>query len=122
VRRLPESQGQGEVQASPRGQGQEGPPKTSASKSLKVFSHTLRKALARADARNGSRPVHPVYVHAREDRVTEAKPPEDQEADPLLESRGRFTQARALSEAVASADAGITDAPDRARRLTRRRV
>jgi tetratricopeptide (TPR) repeat protein len=38
----------------------------------------------------------------------------------VLESRGRFTQARSLFEAVASTDADLTDAPERARRLARR--
>ena len=36
----------------------------------------------------------------------------------LLERRGRFTQAREWFEAVASADAELTDAPERAKRLT----
>ena len=37
----------------------------------------------------------------------------------LLEKKGRFTQAKEWFEAVASADADMTDAPDRARKLTR---
>jgi tetratricopeptide (TPR) repeat protein len=36
----------------------------------------------------------------------------------LLERKGRFTQARQWFEAVASADADLTDAPERARKLT----
>jgi tetratricopeptide (TPR) repeat protein len=36
----------------------------------------------------------------------------------LLERRGRFTQAREWFEAVAAADAEMTDAPERARKLT----
>ena len=36
----------------------------------------------------------------------------------LLERRGRFTQAREWFEAVAAADAELTDAPERAKRLT----
>lgn len=36
----------------------------------------------------------------------------------LLERRGRFTQAKEWFEAVAAADAEMTDAPERARRLT----
>jgi tetratricopeptide (TPR) repeat protein len=35
----------------------------------------------------------------------------------LLERRGRFTQAREWFEAVSAADADVTDAPERARRL-----
>jgi tetratricopeptide (TPR) repeat protein len=38
----------------------------------------------------------------------------------LLERRGRFTQARSWFEAVAGADADLTDAPERAERLTDR--
>jgi tetratricopeptide (TPR) repeat protein len=37
----------------------------------------------------------------------------------LLERKGRFTQAREWFEAVASADADMTDAPQRARKLAR---
>ena len=37
----------------------------------------------------------------------------------LLERRGRFTQARSWFEAVAAADPELTDAPERAARLTR---
>jgi tetratricopeptide (TPR) repeat protein len=39
----------------------------------------------------------------------------------LLETKGRFTQARNWFEAVAAADPDVTDAPERARRLARRR-
>jgi tetratricopeptide (TPR) repeat protein len=38
----------------------------------------------------------------------------------LLERRGRFTQARTWFEAVAAADPDLTDAPERAARLTNR--
>lgn len=38
----------------------------------------------------------------------------------LLEQKGRFTQARGWFEAVAAADADLTDAPERARKLARR--
>jgi tetratricopeptide (TPR) repeat protein len=38
----------------------------------------------------------------------------------LLETKGRFTQARNWFEAVAAADPDVTDAPERARRLARR--
>ncbi|HEX2240343.1 MAG TPA: tetratricopeptide repeat protein, partial [Actinomycetota bacterium] len=35
----------------------------------------------------------------------------------LLQRRGRFSQARALFEAVAAVDPDLTDAPERARRI-----
>jgi tetratricopeptide (TPR) repeat protein len=38
----------------------------------------------------------------------------------LLETKGRFTQARNWFESVAAADPDVTDAPERARRLARR--
>jgi tetratricopeptide (TPR) repeat protein len=38
----------------------------------------------------------------------------------LLETKGRFTQARSWFESVAGADPDITDAPERARRLSRK--
>jgi tetratricopeptide (TPR) repeat protein len=38
----------------------------------------------------------------------------------LLESKGRFTQARGWFDAVAGADPDLTDAPERARRLARK--
>jgi tetratricopeptide (TPR) repeat protein len=36
----------------------------------------------------------------------------------LLERKGRFTQARELFDAVAAADSDLTDAPERAARLS----